>query len=45
MEFVGKNKDFTAKWDCSTQSYTVFKNGKVLVENSYKFSDIKTYLN
>ena len=42
--FTGKNPDFTAVWDASKQSYSVYKNGK-LITVKYNFSDIESYLN
>lgn len=44
MEFIGKNKDFKAIWDCSKQMYSVFYKNRFMTVG-YKFSNIKTYLN
>ncbi len=45
IHFTGKNPEFTATFDVSTQSYTVYKSGRMLVKNKFKFSDIQSYLN
>ena len=45
MEFVGKNKSFIVRWDCSKQYYTVYYNNKLLIDKLYKFSQVKSYLN
>lgn len=44
MEFVGKNKDFKARWDCSKQVYTVYYKEKYLT-TKFRKRDIETYLN
>ena len=41
---VGQNKGFEVYFDANTQSYSVFKDGKFLIGNKYKFSQIKSYL-
>jgi hypothetical protein len=45
VTLLGKNKDFFANFNPSTQSYTVFYKGKMLVRNKFSYSEIKSYLN
>lgn len=45
MILTGKNTDFIAIFDCTKQVYTVYKFGKIIVTNKYKFSEIQSYLN
>lgn len=44
MKLVGNNKEFRVYFNANDQTYTVFKNGKFLIGNKYKFSDVKSYL-
>lgn len=44
MTFIGKDSNFVVVWNCSNQFYTVYKSGKMIVTEKYKFSDIKSYL-
>lgn len=43
VTLTGKNKDFTAVWECNKQSYTVYYKGNVLVIK-HRFNEIKSYL-
>jgi hypothetical protein len=44
MELIGKNKEFTVVFNPDTQMYTVYKSGKMLISNKYRYRDIKSYL-
>lgn len=44
MILVNENKGFAVYFDANTQTYSVFKDGKFLIGNKYKFSQIKSYL-
>ena len=44
MILVKQNKGFQIYFNANTQSYSVFKNGKFLIGNEHKFSDVKSYL-
>ena len=44
MILVKQNKGFEIYFNANTQSYSVFKDGKFLIGNKYKFSDVKSYL-
>ena len=44
MILVNENKGFQIYFDCNKQEYIVFKDGKFLIGNKYKFSDVKCYL-
>jgi hypothetical protein len=41
---VGENKRFKIYFNSNKQEYKVFKDGKFLIGNKYKFSDVKSYL-
>lgn len=46
MKLIGKNieKKIHIYFDCVNQVYNVYKNGKFLIGNKYKYSDVKGYL-
>ena len=44
MLLVKENKGFQVYFNANTQSYSVFKDGKFLIGNKHKFSDVKYYL-
>ena len=44
LKLVGENKGFKVYFNSDDQMYTVFKDGKVVLNNKYKFTDIKSYL-
>ena len=44
LKLVGNKNGFHVYFDCDNQVYTVFKDGKFLIGNKYKFSDVKSYL-
>jgi len=44
MKLVAKNDPFSIYFDCEKQEYSVYKDGKFLIGNKYKFSDVKCYL-
>lgn len=46
MKLIDKNivKGIQIYFDCENQVYNVYKNGKFLVGNKYKFSEVKSYL-
>lgn len=44
MFLVKENRDFAVFFDCNTQSYTVFKDGKFLIGNKFKYSQVKSYV-
>lgn len=44
MKKVGEKNGFVIYWCCDTQTYTVYKDGKFLTTNKYKFSDVQTYI-
>ena len=41
---VGSNDGFDVYFDADSQSYSVYKDGKFLIGNKYKFSEVKSYL-
>ena len=41
---VKENKGFKVYFNTNTQSYSVFKDGKFLIGDKDKFSDVKSYL-
>ena len=41
---VKENKGFQVYFNTNTQSYSVFKDGKFLIGDKHKFSDVKSYL-
>lgn len=43
MILIGKNTSFKAVWDCNKQSYSVYKDNR-LIAVKYKFSDVQCYL-
>ena len=44
MKKIAENNGFEIYFDCDRQEYTVFKDGKFLIGNKYKYSDVKSYL-
>ena len=44
MILVKENKGFAVYFDYNSQTYTVTKDGKFLIGNKHKFSQIKSYL-
>ena len=44
MLLVKENKGFVVYFNANTQSYSVYKDGKFLIGNKYKFSDVSSYL-
>jgi hypothetical protein len=44
MILVKENKGFAVYFDCNNQTYTVTKDGKFLIGNKHKFSQVKSYL-
>lgn len=44
MILLKENKEFQVYFNVNTQSYSVFKDGKFLIGDKYKFSDVKSYL-
>lgn len=43
ITFEGKNKNFSAQFDCENQVYIVYYKGRILTKK-YCFRDIKSYL-
>ena len=41
---VGQKDDFVVYFNSNTQAYTVYKDGKLLIGNKYRFTDVKSYL-
>jgi hypothetical protein len=44
MILVGSNKGFSVYFTVNAQTYTVFKDGKFLIGDKYKFREVKSYL-
>ena len=44
MILVKENKGFEVYFDSNSQTYSVTKDGKFLIGNKYKFSQVKSYL-
>jgi len=44
MLLVKQKNGFSIYFNANTQSYSVFKDGKFLIGDKYKFSDVKSYL-
>jgi hypothetical protein len=44
MILVAQNKGFKVYFDSNTQNYSVFKDGKFLIGDKCKFSQVKCYL-
>ena len=43
-EFIGKNPNFKAIWNCDEQCYKIYYKGMFMIRK-FKFSEVKTYLN
>jgi len=43
MIIKGKCKDFHAVWDCTRQTYSIFKGSKWII-NVFKHSELKNYI-
>lgn len=41
---VAEKNGFQIYFDCNAQEYSVFKDGKFIVGNKYKFSQVKCYI-
>ena len=44
MILVKENKEFKVYFNAKSQSYSVYKDGRFLIGNKYKVSDVKSYL-
>ena len=44
MKLIAQNKEFKIYFDCTQQTYLVYKNDKFLISSKYKYSDVKIYL-
>lgn len=44
MKLIGKKDDFEVYFDTNIQTYSVFKGGKFLIGDKYKFRQVKSYL-
>jgi len=44
LKLVGSNKGFNVYFNANDQTYTVFKDGKFVIGNKYRFTDVKCYL-
>ena len=44
MHLVGTKDDFAVYFHTNKQSYSVYKSGKLLIDNKYKYSEVKSYL-
>ena len=44
MYLVGSNKGFEVYFNAKSQTYSVFKDEKLLLDNKYKFSQVESYL-
>jgi len=44
MIITGTNLDFSAVWDVDKQTYSIYKNGRFLL-NVFCFRDVKNYIN
>ena len=45
MIHVGQKNGFEIKFDCNKQMYLVYKDGKLIIKDKYKYSDVKSYIN
>ncbi len=45
INITGKDNNFKATFNPSTQEYIVYYKARVIARNKFKFSDIKSYLN
>jgi hypothetical protein len=45
IKLVAQKGEFKVYFDSNKQEYTVFKDGKYVVGNKYKFSEVKCYIN
>ena len=44
MKLISKNKGFEIYFNCQEQMYIVFKDNQFLIDNKYKYSDVKCYV-
>jgi hypothetical protein len=44
FKLIQSNKGFSIYFNVQTQIYSVFKDGKFLIGDKYKFSDVKSYI-
>jgi hypothetical protein len=44
MVVVSENKGFQIVFDAYTQTYTVYRDGKFIIGNKYRFVDVSTYV-
>jgi hypothetical protein len=44
LKLVGSNKGFNVYFNANDETYTVFKDGKFVIGNKYRFTDVKCYL-
>jgi hypothetical protein len=44
MKKIGEKNGYVIYWCCDTQTYSVYLNGKFVIGNKYKFSQVQTYI-
>lgn len=44
MKLVGKCNEFEIYFDCNKQYYSVYKDGMLIIDKKYKYSDVNSYL-
>lgn len=44
MYLVKEKNGVAVYFNCNTQTYTVFKDGKILVGGKFKYSDVRAYV-
>ena len=44
MRLVGKSNGFEIYFDCNKQYNSVYKDGKLIIDKKYKYSDVNCYL-
>lgn len=44
MVLIKENKGFSVYFNANTQTYSVYKEGKFIIGNKFKFADVKTYV-
>jgi hypothetical protein len=44
MILVGENRGFEVYFSPNNQKYTIFKDGKFLIGDKYRFRDVQSYI-
>jgi hypothetical protein len=44
LKLIAENNGFRVYFNTTKQEYSVFKNGKLIIDKKIKFSEVKSYI-